>query len=59
MLGCLIAWLLLASALFGLLACAVPTDVVPLHYLAFVVMLSLPMTRLSASPLVLAWNRHR
>jgi hypothetical protein len=55
----LVAWLLLAVALFGLLACVVPTEVVPLHYVAFAVVLSLPMTRLAASPLVLAWNRHR
>jgi hypothetical protein len=55
----LIAWLLVAAALFGLLAYAVPTEIVPLHYVAFAVVLSLPMTRLAASPLVLAWNRHR
>ncbi len=56
-------WLLAIAfvglALFGSLAWAVPREWVPLHYLAFAVVLVLPMTRLAGTPLALAWNRHR
>ncbi len=55
----LIAWFLLASLLFALLAWSVPTERVPVYYLAFAVVFAMPMARLAASPLVLAWNRHR
>ncbi|HEV3119492.1 MAG TPA: hypothetical protein VGY58_20715 [Gemmataceae bacterium] len=55
----LTAWVFLGSALFGLLAYVVPTDLMPVHYLAFAVLLAMPMTRLTAAPLALAWNRHR
>ncbi len=55
----LTAWVLLGSALFGLLAYVVPADLVPLGYLAYAVLLTLPTARLTAAPLALAWNRHR
>lgn len=55
----LAGWLLLAVLLFGLLAWAVPAELVPRYYIAFAVVLVMPMARLAASPLVLAWNRHR
>ena len=55
----LTVWLLLAAALIGLLVWILPTDVVPWYYSAFAVLFVLPMARLAASPLVLAWNRHR
>lgn len=55
----LTAWLLFGAALFGLLAWVVPAELVPWYYSAFAVLLVLPMARLAASPLVLAWNRHR
>lgn len=54
-----VGWLWVGSALFGLLAWIVPLDQVPYYYVAFGVLFALPMTRLAASPLVLAWNRHR
>src|ERR1019366_3038839 len=54
------AWLLLASLLFALLLTwAVPLEVAPLHHFAFAVLFALPMVRLAAAPLALAWNRHR
>jgi hypothetical protein len=53
------AWLLLASLLIGTLAWSVPADRVPIHYLAFAVVTIFPMARLAATPLALAWNRHR
>jgi TRAP-type C4-dicarboxylate transport system permease small subunit len=55
----LTAWVFLGSALFGLLAYVVPTDLIPVHYLAFAVLFAMPMARLTAAPLALAWNRHR
>jgi hypothetical protein len=58
-LRCLTAWVLLGSALFGLLAYVLPADLVPLDYLAYAILLTLPMARLAAAPLALAWNRHR
>jgi hypothetical protein len=53
------AWVCVALTLFGLLAYAVPTESVPLYNLAFAVLFAMPMARLTAAPLALAWNRHR
>jgi hypothetical protein len=53
------AWLCIAAALFGLLAYAVPAERVPAYNLAFAVLFAMPMARLTAAPLALAWNRHR
>ena len=55
-LGC---WLLFASLLFAVLAWAIPTELVPKGYIAFGVLFAMPMARLAAAPLALAWNRHR
>jgi hypothetical protein len=52
-------WVLLASILFGLFAWTVPPKFVPWYYLAYGVLFALPMARLAAAPLTLAWNRHR
>ncbi|MBM4069797.1 MAG: hypothetical protein FJ271_12720 [Planctomycetes bacterium] len=55
----LAAWLLLASTLFVVLAWVVPRERVPIYYLAYAVVFVMPMARLAATPLALAWNRHR
>ena len=55
----LIALVLLGLALFGILAWAVPGELVPWYYIAFAVLLVMPMAHLAATPLALAWNRHR
>jgi hypothetical protein len=55
----LATWLLLGSVLFGVLAWSVAPGLVPVYYLAFAVLFALPMARLAAAPLALAWNRHR
>jgi hypothetical protein len=52
-------WCLAAALLFALLAWLVPTDMVETRWLAFAVVLFLPLGRLLAAPLALAWNRHR
>jgi hypothetical protein len=54
-----VAWLLLALALFAVVAWVVPADLVSRYYLAIGVVWCLPMTHLAATPLALAWNRHR
>jgi hypothetical protein len=53
------AWVCVAMALFGLLAYVVPAERVPVYNLAFAVLFAMPMARLTAAPLALAWNRHR
>jgi hypothetical protein len=58
-LRCVAAWLLLASLLVGLLYWSLPAERVPFRYLALTIVLVLPMARLAAAPLALAWNRHR
>jgi hypothetical protein len=55
----LVLWLLSVLGLFALFAWLVPTGSVPLFYLAMGVVLFLPLARLLAAPLGLAWNRHR
>jgi hypothetical protein len=55
----LFTWLMVGLTLFGTFAWIVPSELVPPHYLAFAVLLVMPMARLAATPLALAWNRHR
>jgi hypothetical protein len=54
-----IAWLIAGFGLFGILAWSVPRGLIPTLYIAFIVLFALPMARLAATPLALAWNRHR
>jgi hypothetical protein len=53
------AWACVAVTLFGLLVYAVPAEHVPVYNLALAVLFAMPMARLTAAPLALAWNRHR
>jgi hypothetical protein len=57
--GWVAVWLLLVLTLFGLLAWIVPAELVPRHYLAYAVVSVFPLVHLAATPLALAWNRHR
>lgn len=59
MVGWAVAWVLLAAALFTMLALTIPTERVPIPYLAAGVLFAMPMARLTATPLALSWNRHR
>ncbi len=52
-------WLLAAAGLFVLLYGAVPEGAAPVSLLAFGAALGVPLVRLAAAPLALAWNRHR
>ena len=52
-------WLAAVLALYGLLAWLLSTGHFPHYLLVLAAMLAIPLARLSAAPLALAWNRHR
>lgn len=52
-------WLLLAGGLFALASAVVPAGAIPASLIARGVVLALPLARLAAAPLAMAWNRHR
>jgi hypothetical protein len=52
-------WTVAVLALYGLLAWFFSTPLIPRYFLALVAILEIPLVRLSAAPLALAWNRHR
>jgi hypothetical protein len=52
-------WLLAAGGLFVLAYGAVPDGAAPVSLLASGAVLGVPLVRLAAAPLALAWNRHR
>jgi len=52
-------WDLAVLALYGLLVWLLPALLFPRSVLALVAILAIPLARLSAAPLALAWNRHR
>lgn len=52
-------WLAAVLALYGLLGWLVSGPFFPRHLLALFAILAVPLVRLAAAPLALAWNRHR
>lgn len=52
-------WDVAVFALYGLLVWLLPTLLFRSYFLALVAILAIPLARLSAAPLALAWNRHR
>jgi len=52
-------WCLMVIALYAVLAWIVDTDLFPNYLLALIAILAIPLARVSAAPLALAWNRHR
>lgn len=52
-------WLVTVLGLYGLLAWLLSSPFFPRYVLALVAILAIPLARLSAAPLALAWNRHR
>lgn len=52
-------WDLAVFALFGLMVWLTPALLVFRYFLALVAIAVIPLVRLSAAPLALAWNRHR
>ena len=54
-----LCWDVAVFALYGLLVWIVPLVLIGNHVLALVAILEVPLARLAAAPLALAWNRHR
>lgn len=52
-------WCVAVLAVYGVLAWFFSTPLVPRYVLALVAILAIPLARISAAPLALAWNRHR
>ena len=52
-------WDVSVFALYGIFVWLVPTLIVRSYFLVLVAILEVPLARLSAAPLALAWNRHR
>jgi hypothetical protein len=52
-------WLIAVLALYGVLVWFFSTPFVARYLLALIAILAVPLARISAAPLALAWNRHR
>src|SRR6266571_3010545 len=52
-------WLVAVLALYGVLVWFFSTPFVARYVLALIAILAVPLARISAAPLALAWNRHR
>jgi hypothetical protein len=52
-------WSVAVLALYGVLVWFFSTPIVPRYVLALIAILAIPLARVSAAPLALAWNRHR
>ncbi|PYO09957.1 MAG: hypothetical protein DMD30_04450 [Gemmatimonadetes bacterium] len=52
-------WSVAVFALYGVLVWLLDTPHIPHYLLMLVAILAIPLARLSAAPLALAWNRHR
>ena len=52
-------WCLAVFTLYVLLAWLFDTPHIPHYLLMLLAILAIPLARLSAAPLALAWNRHR
>jgi hypothetical protein len=53
------SWCVAVFALYGVLVWMLDTPHVPRYLLMLLAILAIPLARLSAAPLALAWNRHR
>ncbi len=52
-------WLVAVLALYAVFAWMVSGPLVPHYFLLLLAILAIPLVRVSAAPLALAWNRHR
>ena len=52
-------WSIAVFALYGVLLWLLESPHIPHYVLMLVAILAIPLARLSAAPLALAWNRHR
>jgi hypothetical protein len=54
-----VCWDVTVFALYGVLAWIVPFELIGKNVLALIAILEVPLARIAAAPLALAWNRHR
>jgi hypothetical protein len=54
----LIVWVLVAGCLLCALYTLVPQNPIPTNLIALFIVVALPLTRLAALPVAMAWNRH-
>jgi hypothetical protein len=54
-----VRWVAVVFALYGVLAWLFSGPLIARYFLLLVAILFVPLARLSAAPLALAWNRHR
>ena len=54
-----VGWLALVLALWALLEWIFATPHIPRYFFGLIAILAVPLARLAAAPLALAWNRHR
>ena len=54
-----VGWTAAVFALYGVLAWLFSGPLIPGYILLLLAILAVPLARLSAAPLALAWNRHR
>jgi hypothetical protein len=52
-------WLATVLALYGVLEWFAASPLIPRYFLGAIAILQVPLARVSAAPLALAWNRHR
>jgi len=52
-------WTTAVLALYGVLSWLVSGPLVPGYFLVLLAIVAVPLARISAAPLALAWNRHR
>ena len=53
------SWLVAVAFVYGVLAWILASPVFPFYFVAAIAILLVPLARLSAAPLALAWSRHR
>jgi hypothetical protein len=52
-------WLVTVLAVYGVLEWLAASPLIPRYFLGAIAILLVPLARVSAAPLALAWNRHR
>lgn len=59
LISCVIVWNILVIGLYLILVWIFPQMLIRSYVLAYVAILEVPLTRIAATPLALAWSRHR
>jgi hypothetical protein len=59
MIGAAVCWLAVVAALYGVQVWLAESPLVPRYYMGALAILPVPLTRVAAAPLALAWSRHQ